>query len=93
MTSTRRTLLLMALCVSLGCALWRHDDTAPPAPERLDLNTASVRRIEKLPGITPSMAHRIVDGRPYREPDDLVERGILTRHELDRISNHIVVGH
>ena len=93
MIATRRTVLVMALCVSFGCALWRHDDSAPPAPERLDLNTASVRRLEKLPGITPSIARRIVDGRPYQEPDDLVDRGILTRHELERISGQIIVSH
>jgi DNA uptake protein ComE-like DNA-binding protein len=93
MIVTRRTLLVMALGASLGCAFWRHDRPAPPPTERLDLNTASVRRIEKLPGITPSIARRIVDGRPYQEPDDLVERGILTRHELERISDEIAVGH
>ena len=37
------------------------------------------------------MAHRIVDGRPYSTPDDLVDRGILTRHELERILDRIVV--
>jgi DNA uptake protein ComE-like DNA-binding protein len=52
-----------------------------------------VREVERLPGITPSMARRIVDGRPYERLDDLVERGILTRHELDRLEDRATVGH
>lgn len=69
--------------------LHRHHEPAPPKP--IDLNRASVRKIEGLPGITPNMARRIVDGRPYSTPDDLVDRGILTRRELDRILDRVVV--
>ena len=75
----------------------RKDTEAPaapaPPPAPIDLNTASRRQIEKLPGVTPSMARRIIEGRPYDDPHDLVERGILTDHELDRIENLVVVKH
>jgi hypothetical protein len=37
------------------------------------------------------MARRIVEGRPYSAPDDLVDRGILTRRELERILDRVVV--
>jgi DNA uptake protein ComE-like DNA-binding protein len=81
---------LATLVAVPACGLiHRHHEPAPPKP--IDLNHASLRKIEQLPGITPSMARRIVDGRPYSAPDDLVDRGILTRHELDRILDHVVV--
>ncbi len=78
--------------VAPGCRLLhRGRDTAPPSV--VDLNRAPLRKIEQLPGITPSMARRIVDGRPYDEADDLVARGVLTPRELDRIRDRISVEH
>src|SRR6185369_13733202 len=63
----RRAVLGIALATLVAlpaCGLiHRHHEPAPPKP--IDLNHASLRKIEELPGITPSMAHRIVDGRPY----------------------------
>jgi DNA uptake protein ComE-like DNA-binding protein len=60
-----------------------------PAP--IDLNHAPLSKIEALPGITPTMAKQIVDGRPYDDPIDLVRRGILTRHEFRRIDDLVTV--
>ena len=90
----RRVVLGVVLATLLGgpgCSLL-HRHHEPERPKPIDLNTASRRKVEELPGITPTMARRIVEGRPYRDPDELVERGILTRRELERILDHIVVG-
>jgi DNA uptake protein ComE-like DNA-binding protein len=70
-----------------------HGSDAPDTPKPIDLNDASRRKIEKLPGITPSMAEKIVDGRPYEDPHDLVTRGILTERELERILDRVTVPH
>jgi predicted DNA-binding helix-hairpin-helix protein len=82
--------MLAAAVAAPACGLLhhRHAATAP-----IDLNRAAVRKVEKLPGITPSMAQRIVDGRPYEEPHDLVARGILTEREFDRIADLVIVEH
>ena len=55
---------------------------APPPPlpdERLDLNTASAVELQRLPGIGPVGAGRIVEerelGGPYRSVGDLVRVG------------------
>jgi len=80
--------LLAALAVQ-ACALFRTRE--PQSPPAVDLNRASTRAIEGLPGITPSMAARIVAGRPYDDPHALVERRILSRRELERIEDRIVV--
>ena len=83
---------LATLVAAPGCRfLHRRESSAPAAPAPIDLNHASLRKVEALPGITPSMARRIVDGRPYSTPDDLVDRGILTHRELERILDHVVI--
>ena len=68
-----------------------HRWRTPSAPPVLDLNSASERKIATLPGVTPSMAHRIVEGRPYDEPRALVSRGILTEREFARLEDQVVV--
>src|SRR5207249_2398997 len=62
-----RAVCLAAAFVGPACGLV-HRRRDAPAPRPLDLNTASRRAIEKLPGITPSMARRVGEGRPYEEP-------------------------
>ena len=83
-------LVLAAALVAPACSLF-HRRHAPAASAPIDLNRASLGKLEKLPGVTPSMARRIVDGRPYEEPHELVTRGILTERELDRILDRVVV--
>ena len=86
-----RAVCLAAALVGPACGLvHRHRD--PPAPRPLDLNTASRRAIEKLPGVTPSMARRIVEGRPFEDPYELVERRILTEREFQRVADRVTVG-
>jgi beta-lactamase superfamily II metal-dependent hydrolase len=48
-----------------------RDARVKPASARLDLNSASEEDLEALPGIGPTLARRIVLGRPYRSVDDL----------------------
>jgi DNA uptake protein ComE-like DNA-binding protein len=56
----------------------------------LDLNSASKDDLMSLPGITNSQANRIIASRPYRQPDDLVSRHILTKTEYEPISDRVV---
>ena len=57
---------------------------------KLDLNTASVDELEKLPGIGDARAKAIVKGRPYKAKDDLVERKILTKAVYDQIKDRVI---
>ena len=56
----------------------------------LNINSASVDQLKALPGIDDDAAHRIVDGRPYKETVELPHRHIISRVEYDKISSQIV---
>ena len=47
-----------------------------PSEERINLNTASVEELSRLPGIGPRLAARIVEHRrkhgPFKRPQDLI---------------------
>ncbi len=82
--------ILAASLLLASCALVRRGDGSDHSAP-IDLNRASLRKVERLPGVTPSMARHIVDGRPYTSPRDLVTRGILTERELERVADGVTI--
>lgn len=69
---------------------------APSGVRLIDLNSADQGDLELLPGIGPVLARRIIDSRaasgPFATPDDLVERGLVSRSVLDRMRSSVVAG-
>ena len=63
---------------------------APPPEARVDINHASLAELQKVPGMTPSWAGRIVRYRPYRTKQDLLDRGVLPSDVYDRIKDYII---
>jgi competence protein ComEA len=57
----------------------------------LDINDASAAQLQTLPGVTPEVAGKIVEHRPYTSTRDLVRRRILSTAEYDRVKNQIFV--
>jgi DNA uptake protein ComE-like DNA-binding protein len=55
----------------------------------INLNKASAKDLESLPGIDEPVARRIIDHRPYSDSYDLVKRHILSRAEYDRIAGKV----
>ena len=88
-------LLLVVIVLSAGCSLLGFgrggSRSSASASAPLDVNTAALGDIEQLPGVTPSMARRIYEGRPYKTIDELVERGLLSERELDRVRKRIKI--
>lgn len=70
--------------------------TAPaPGETRIDLNAASARDLEALPGIGPVLAGRIVEYRgrhgPFQRLEDLLQVKGLGPRLLDRLRAHVMI--
>ena len=65
--------------------------SAPSRGDKIDVNSASMRELESLPGVGPAIAQRIVENRPYSSMPDLARAGV-SEALLDRIRPSIKVG-
>jgi len=55
----------------------------------LDVNAATREQLITLPGVSGTDADKVIAGRPYDTPDQLVARHILTQREYDRIADRL----
>jgi DNA uptake protein ComE-like DNA-binding protein len=55
----------------------------------LDLNTATKEQLMSLPGVTAAEADRVIAGRPYNAPGELVTRRIMPKSEYDKIADRL----
>jgi DNA uptake protein ComE-like DNA-binding protein len=60
------------------------------AGEPLDINTASIDQLIKIPGLTRTWAARIVRYRPYRGKNELLDHGVLPAGVYARIKDRII---
>jgi DNA uptake protein ComE-like DNA-binding protein len=56
----------------------------------IDLNSASLKQLTSLPGITSALANQIIKGRPFKSTNELVSKNILSPEIFDKIKNLIV---
>jgi len=57
----------------------------------IDVNSASQKELEALPGIDPVIARRIIDGRPYRTVEDLLRVKGIGEKRLAEILPYVTV--
>jgi DNA uptake protein ComE-like DNA-binding protein len=97
---------LVALLVALSFALsagtttaWAQPPKDPPKPqptapaakkEPLDINSASADELKAVKGIGPADAKKIVENRPYKTKDELVEKKVVSKATYDKIKGQIV---
>jgi len=56
---------------------------------RLNLNSANESELAALPGINRRQARKIIAGRPYRTPRELVEKGIVSEEQYAEIRDEV----
>jgi DNA uptake protein ComE-like DNA-binding protein len=57
----------------------------------VDLNSSSESELIDLPGITRRDARKIIAGRPYSSPHELVDKGLLSEERYSQIRDRVDV--
>lgn len=56
----------------------------------ININSATIKELDSLPGIGAVTAQKIIDGRPYNSINDLINRKILKSSVFEKIKDKII---
>lgn len=55
--------------------------------DRININTAGVGELDKLPGVGEVTAEKIISGRPYIQAEEMMQRKIVSQKVWEQIKN------
>ena len=101
---TRLLVILVAvLFLASGVAAQPATKEAPKAPAKaaapkatdakhapVDINSASADELQAIPGIGEAYSKKIVENRPYKRKDELVQKKVVPQATYDKIKDHII---
>ena len=78
-------------------ALAKHSSSqttssATEATSRVDVNNADLKTLETLPGVSPTLAKKIVSGRPYHKLSDLAQVKGMGQKKANALKGHVTFG-
>ena len=84
---------------AIFCAVWlclssfgqSKPTSSVTATSKVDINTASEKELNSLPGVGRATAKKIIAGRPYSSVDDLARAGV-SRRQIEQITPMVSLG-
>jgi len=96
-TTNPGVLILATALAAVGCkGVERayHDvrgdrTTQQQQQQRVDLNTATVKELSRLPGLTDDDAQRIIANRPYGSKQGLLRKNVIGEKKYEQIQDYV----